>query len=211
MSDDMVAYVVRQGDYLVKLAWMHGFDAEEVWKHEKNKALADLRKDHHILAPGDVLFIPVRKKEGLPIQKGVTNKYVAKVPKVAVRVRFLEAGVPLGNERYEILGTGQTLSGQSREDGEVSFEVAVTTREATISFPDRNTSYHLRIGNLDPPESQSGTLSRLANLGYLSSPAPNLREAISETVKLFQQNHEIDPTGTFDSGTILALRDAHTR
>jgi hypothetical protein len=35
MSGDMQPYVVRQGDYLVKLAWVHGFDAEEVWADEK--------------------------------------------------------------------------------------------------------------------------------------------------------------------------------
>lgn len=67
MSERMVPYVVRQGDYLLKLAQRYGFDAEEVWSHPRNEDLRKLRKDHHILAPGDIVYLPVKANEWLPI------------------------------------------------------------------------------------------------------------------------------------------------
>src|ERR1044072_2962292 len=88
MSGEMVPCVVRQGDFLVKLGWIHGFDPEVVWNDPKNEVLKKLRVDHNVLAPGDVIHIPARKQEGLPIAKGTTNTFVAKVPKVVVSVVF---------------------------------------------------------------------------------------------------------------------------
>ena len=37
----MKPYVVKQGDYLLKIAHLAGFDADDVWGHAKN---ADLKK-----------------------------------------------------------------------------------------------------------------------------------------------------------------------
>ncbi|APR81837.1 Hypothetical protein A7982_07186 [Minicystis rosea] len=70
MSNEMKSYVVRPGDYLTKLAWVHGFDVDEVWGHEKNGEISALRKDHNVLAPGDVIFIPRRRRRGSPSAKG---------------------------------------------------------------------------------------------------------------------------------------------
>ena len=81
MSEEKRPYVVRQGDYLVKLGFVYGFDAEEVWNDAKNEEIRGRRPDHNVLAPGDIVYIPVKKKEGLPIIKGTTNHYVAKVPR----------------------------------------------------------------------------------------------------------------------------------
>ena len=82
------SYVVRQGDYLTKLAYVHGFDAADVWKDPKNAELRGKRGDHDILARGDVLFVPMAEKVGVPLQKGVTNRYVARVPAVDLSLVF---------------------------------------------------------------------------------------------------------------------------
>ncbi len=58
MSQEMRPYVVRQGDYLVKLAFVHGFDAEEVWNDPKNEEIRGRRADHNILAPGISFICP---------------------------------------------------------------------------------------------------------------------------------------------------------
>jgi hypothetical protein len=217
MSDDMVAYVVRQGDYLVRLAWMHGFDAEEVWAHEKNKALADLRKDHHILAPGDVLFIPVKKKEGLPIQKGVTNKYVAKVPKVTVCVILREEGKPLANEPYTLEGVGEPSERQTDVDGKVSIDVPVHVREVKLVFHAKNLAFPIRIGDMDPSVESSGIRKRLQHLGYYGW---HLADSDGDTanveqdraaIQAFQRDKGLEPTGHLDHTTREAVIERHGR
>ena len=112
MSEDMRPYVVRQGDYFVKLAFVHGFDADEVWSDAKNDEIRGRRADHHILAPGDIVYLPVKKKEGLPIVKGTTNRYTATVPRVVVKLLLQNAdGTPRGNKRFWLDGAGSTMEG----------------------------------------------------------------------------------------------------
>jgi hypothetical protein len=159
--------VVRQGDYLTRLAWIGGFDAEEVWKHEKNKELAELRKDHNILAPGDVLQLPVKKKEGVGIEKGGENKYKAKVPRVPVRIRFHGSDGPLADAAYVVEGPAIPDEGTSEADGLVALEVAASAAEIRIRFPDASLAFTVRVGHLDPIAERSGVASRLAHLGFL--------------------------------------------
>lgn len=54
----MRPYIVRQGDYVTKIAMLVGCDEDEVWAHEKNQELKEKGRTKEILAPGDVLFIP---------------------------------------------------------------------------------------------------------------------------------------------------------
>ncbi len=54
----MQPYVIRQGDFLLKLAHKFGFDADSVWSDPSNSALRTLRSDPNILSPGDILYIP---------------------------------------------------------------------------------------------------------------------------------------------------------
>ena len=54
----MQPYVIRQGDFLAKLAHRFGFDADTVWNDAANTKLGDARTDPNILAPTDILYIP---------------------------------------------------------------------------------------------------------------------------------------------------------
>ena len=61
----MKPYVVKQGDYLLKLAHGLGFDADTVWNADEN---ADLKakRDPNILCPGDLLYVPDSEPKPLP-------------------------------------------------------------------------------------------------------------------------------------------------
>ncbi|MFT3765690.1 MAG: hypothetical protein QM820_09265 [Minicystis sp.] len=82
MNGELRPYVVRQGDYLTRLAHRFGFDAEEVWNDPKNAEIKKLRSSMEVLAPGDIVYLPEPTRATLPIQKGTTNRYVATIPKV---------------------------------------------------------------------------------------------------------------------------------
>jgi hypothetical protein len=207
----MRTYIVRPGDYLLKLAFIHDFDAEEVWNDPKNEELKKLRKNHHILAPGDILRFPDTPKEGLPLQAGVTNHYVVEVPKVDVRLVVKdEAGAPIGGEAYTVEGLAPVMEGTTTPDGAVSFSAPVHLREASLLFPQRNMRLTVRIGDLDPLEEGSGVVGRLANLGFLDLAAiPVSDSQLAAALTAFQRAHGIPQTGTLDDDTRRALGDAH--
>jgi hypothetical protein len=171
MSETMTPYIVRQGDYVTKLAAVHGFDADEVWNDPKNEDLRKLRPDPNILAPGDILYIPENKKDELPIEKGTENNYSAKVPEVEIALVFQDQdGKPIAGEDYQILGLTQEgappPADQTKDDGVITLKVPVTLREASVTFPRRALTFVVGIGDMDPKEEMSGIVKRLDNLGF---------------------------------------------
>jgi hypothetical protein len=51
----MQPYVVRENDFLLKIAFEFGFDADSVWNAPNNDDLRRLRPNPNQLFPGDVL------------------------------------------------------------------------------------------------------------------------------------------------------------
>jgi type VI secretion system secreted protein VgrG len=213
---DMRPHVVRQGDYLTRLGWMHGFDADEVWDDPKNAELKGLRKDHNILAPGDVVYVPAKKKEGLPVEKGGENKYAAKVPRVSVGFLLREDETPVSGEPYFVQGLGEPLHGTTSPEGQITVAVPVHVAEVSIILPKRCRSYRLLVGHMDPVSEPSGAEARLAHLGLLGYSAVEGASALKAGeedlragVKQFQAKNDLPPTGVVDDATRNALMKTH--
>ncbi len=97
----MKPYVIRQGDYLRKLAHALGFDADGVWSHPKN---ADVKKqrDPNLLHPGDILYVPNPRRSGTSWQR--KDEFLAvNVPKTKIQLALKKK---FANEPYEIEGLG---------------------------------------------------------------------------------------------------------
>lgn len=216
---DLIAYVVRQGDFMTKLAHTRGFDAKEVWNDPKNDAIRGRRPNMDILAPGDVVYLPKAPKSGLDFTKEATNRYKAKVPMVDVDVTFTDsAGDPIANEAFELQGLERGPKGSDPPkderttdgDGKASFRVPVTVREVVAHFPRRNVSYAFRIGDMDPIDESTGAQKRLTNLGYL--PADLSAEALAmylpSAIRTFQKDEGVEITGSLDAATLEALSKA---
>src|SRR3954452_2305780 len=63
----MPTYTVQQGDHMSGIAEQFGFQQmETVWNHPNNAELKQLRKDPHILFPGDQVFIPAPAQKSAP-------------------------------------------------------------------------------------------------------------------------------------------------
>ncbi len=212
MAKQLLPHVVAQGEHLEKLAFLHGFDAREVWKDPKNDAIRALRKDPLVLAPGDIVFIPAPEKTTLPVSMGTTNKYKAKVPVVEVHlVLHDEGGGPLADEPYLVEGLGGAAEAKERktsEGGAVSFEAKVHLREVTLFFPRKHLRLAVRVGDLDPLEERSGLAGRLANRGFLALSGPPTDEQIKAALQAFQRSRKLSETGILDSDTRSALESA---
>jgi hypothetical protein len=219
-------YVIRQGDYLAKVAHMHRFAAEEVWAHAKNEALR-AQRDPDVLNPGDVMFVPEQPLTPKPLSRGAANVYVAAVPKVHVAFVLQEGNRALPNEPYVIEGLGKLIHGVSDHDGLVRFKVPISVMQVLILLPQRSLRVPVRVGHLDPVEATSGQRARLTNLGFQGSLAGNLRasfglpdaqvtqgdreRALAAALHAFQHAYGLGSTGVADDATLAALVRAHGR
>ena len=214
----MRAYVVKQGDYLTKLAYALGFSADAVWNDAKNADLKASRPDPDLLAPGDVLYLPDAAPDDLPVQSGTSNDYAAAVPLVSVHLVLAEDGVPLADEPYIVEGHGEPTLGTTGGDGAVSLTAPITLRELRLTLPQRGIAYAVRIGDLDPITEASGVSQRVKHLGF-EGYAPWTRADGAEAdgdvdrdrraVTEFQRSRGLPETGEADDATREALIEAH--
>lgn len=201
-------YVIRQGDYLTRLAFRFGFDADEVWNAPENEALRRARPNREMLAPGDVLSIPDAPREGPALRVGSNNRYRARVPVVPVKLRLRDGDQALANEPYRVDGLPRPVSGQSNGQGEIELEVPVTSREVQVTLTNRHTTVPVRVGDLDPPTTGSGARQRLDHLGYYRTQT-NSPEDDARAIRLLQRERGLPETGELDPATRDALSQAH--
>jgi hypothetical protein len=167
----MQPYVIRQGDFLAKLAHRFGFDADTVWNDPANTKLGDARTDPNILAPTDILYIPDGAGSSPPAQElttGTTNTFVSEPPSVTVSVKFADTDGQSYSSRAFTIAELEDLTGLTTDgDGVAAFQAPVTLSMATLTFTDSNETWTLRIGSLDPINTPSGIFQRLQHLGYI--------------------------------------------
>jgi hypothetical protein len=204
------SYIVRQGDHLARLAHLLGFDAAKVWNDPKNAELKARRGDGHIQNPGDILYIPVEPKAALPIQRGVENRYVARIPVMETRLKLADDKGPFANEPFVLEGAGDPITGTTDGDGRLSFTHRVTTRTVTLSLPGRRRCMLLRLGDMDPLSELTGVQKRLAQLGlFHGEPNGAFDEATRTAVTTFQQSKGLPADGALDDATLKALEEAY--
>lgn len=209
----MRPYVVRQGDYLTKLAHRWGFDAIEVWNAEENSALRASRPNPEILHPGDVLHVP-DPAPGMSIRPGDTKRFRAAPATIPVRIRLLDPeGRPLVDKAFVVRGAGDEVRGTTDGEGVARFDAHLTARHAVIQFEETGHTWRIAIGDMDPISEPSGVAKRLRHLGYLTGRdfgrSGVYGGALSRAVADFQVRAGIEPTGRVDEPTKEALLEAH--
>ena len=213
----MKPYVIKQGDYLIKLAHILSFDADEVWNHGKNAALKKKRTNHNVLIPGDVLYIPEDPPKKNKFSARASNAYTAFVPRIKVKVAMNMAGKPMKGETYLVRGIGEDEKEKTTDgQGNIAFEASVHVRDVEVHFPERDLTRSVAVGGLDPVDEPSGLKMRLTHLGfYTAQPAPgggypgrddNRLEA---AVFAFQAANALPATGECDAATQSAILEAH--
>jgi hypothetical protein len=167
----MPPYVVRQGDYLLSIAYQVGADPEEIWNDPSNASLRALRPDPNLLFPGDVLELPdPTPTSASTLTSGTTNSFVSNAPTTTVSVKFVAAdGTPYASMAFTVAELEQLTGLQTDASGVATFQVPVTLSMATVVFTDTNETRPLAIGGMDPIDTLSGIFKRLQNLGCITS------------------------------------------
>ncbi len=208
MSSTLRPYVVKQGDYLLSLAARYGFDPEAVWSEPKNSALKELRKgDGNLLSPGDLLYIPEAERKWLPVKVGETNSFVAPSGDVHVTLTFVAEGKALAGEPYVVEGAAVD---PGTLDGDGKFHARVSTRVTLFKLllTNRNETYSVRVGHLDPAEEPSGMRMRLGMLGFYGrghGACADEEGDLEIGVRLFQAKNDLPVTGELDDATVKAV------
>ena len=207
----MKAHIVRQGDYLDRIAHALGFDAESVWSAPENADPAR-RREPSLLHPGDILFVPDSEPARLRLRGASSNRYLARVPLTTVRLAFRGPDGALANEPCVIEGLGAPRERRTDGEGWLVLDVPVTTRECRVSFPRLHTTYPVLIGHMDPMEEASGVRKRLQHLGYWrEAPGSTADPETLDRLALitFQLHHGLPGTGEMDDATSRALSEEH--
>lgn len=167
----MEPYVIKQGDYLFKIAHEQNFDAMKVWQAPENADLRKRRPNPNILLPGDVLYIPdakTREPQTFALTPNTTNTFTSSAPSVAIIVKLIGTNSTTYSSRaYTVKELPALTDLQTDGSGTATFQAPVTLDIATLSFTDTAESFSFTIAALNPIDSLSGMFQRLQNLGYI--------------------------------------------
>ncbi len=202
-------YIVRQGDYVAKIAFQLGEDPGQIWKIDKNKPLTEDGRDPNLLAPGDVLRVPDRSRRQEVIALGGENNYQAQVAKTKVRLVLGDGSSRARSLKYESRFAGVVSEGTTSPEGELELHIPITVRIGEVFFPEIDHAIRIDLGGLDPGTERSGALQRLANLDYLLPSQFSDESAIAEACRRFQFDQKLPQTGAPDEETRDRLLRIH--
>ena len=199
-----VNHIVKTGEHLPAIAASYGYATiDPIWKAKANADLAKIRDPHQLLA-GDVLVIPDKDdvKYGRPINQ--LHKFV-----VDLESLHLKLAVSSFDTKNPLDDTNATL-----DIGDRSVPVSLDAVDETVARTDTaatltngEIALKLRIGGLDPPESDSGVDMRLMNLGYMLMADDDQERTLA--VEEFQVDNGLTVTGTVDDATRAKLVEVH--
>jgi hypothetical protein len=207
-ASDWAPYVIRRGDTLTALAAKAGVSRDIIWLNNANRELKSLRSNGDILAAGDVIYLPpAAKPKWLSVNMGTTNRFVATIPKMTVRVAL----PAYQSASYSASASGVQTTGATDASGQLVLVVPVYTREIRLHFDSSGDEIVLMVGHLDPVATTSGLRQRLTNLGFPAGreDADEDDYSVRRMIALFQVAHGIAPSGELDSDTADALEREH--
>jgi hypothetical protein len=219
-------YIIQPGDTALTIALMHEVDEQEIIKHPKNSPIfEEKQRDPHMLAPGEMLFVPPPQAPAPTVAAKSQNQFVARTAKVHVHLAFASEKGVLKNEPFvvsapvSVVGKKRSrkekkepLRDQLDKDGKLSLVVPALIGSFTICFPERDMTHEIMVGGLDPADVQSGINARLLHRGYLPLDQEidnpyffETETAEKATLKSFQEAFMLEPSGHVDSPTKEAL------
>jgi hypothetical protein len=169
----MQPYVIKQGDFLAKLAYRFGFDAATVWMGDENSDLRALRCNPNILLPGDVLYIPdPPDPEPISLKVGQSNDFLSDAPTIQVVVQFkgTDADPSMFSSQPFAIDELPDLTGlQTDENGVATIDgVPVTLSSITLTFSNTGVAQSILVADMDPINTLPGIFKRLQHLGFIS-------------------------------------------
>jgi len=221
----MRSYKVKHGDCLAKIASDFGFaDLCEIYDHPANAEYKKKRPNPHVIKAGDQFVIPDKKAPKVfQCETGQEHTFVMKRPTCHLILHVNDGVRPFANQRYILTAGAQQLTGSTDSTGLVSQPVPPSARSAELYFPDRDVTFDVKLGDLDPISEVSGLRQRLENLGFGSDDrsgfeldgeddeAEEAGSATIEAMRRFQVEYRLEATGEPNAETVARLTELHDK
>ena len=207
----MPTHTVEQGEQLSGIAEQFGFQSiDTIWNHPNNAELKKLRKDPHILFPGDQVFIPDKtdKSDSAPTTK--LSTFTINIQLLLLNLKLQDInGDPVASKPVTISVEGTVVPPPATDGaGKTSSVILKSSKNASLVLGDLQ--FPLKIGHLDPIDKQSGQIARLNNLGYEAGDTETVdAEAFQSAVEEFQCDNKLPVNGVCDGTTQGKLKDVH--
>lgn len=204
-------HIVEQGEQLSGIAARHGFRSfRTIWDDARNDDLRRLRRNPHVLMPGDRIYVPdvQLKKE----TADTTQRHLYKVlgPGLVLRIllKDLDDG-PVRNTACRLEVEGRTFDLTTDDQGFIEQRIPVNAREGRLTV--EGEAVPIAIGFLDPVTETSGQKARLNNLGYHAGDpeAADDDERFRIAVEEFQCDQDLPVNGICGEETRAKLLEAH--
>ncbi len=201
-------YVVKAGDCVASIAWERGHLWETIWDDAQNRALRTARHDPNLLRAGDRVHVPELRRKEEPGATEQRHRFQRRGLEQLRLVLRLE-GEPRADEPYTLEIDGVKQAGTTDADGRITTRIAPDARCGVLTLTNGGETFDLALGALDPLTEYGGVQARLHNLGYDVEVTGEWNDQSAVALRLFQQRHELRPTGKIDELTRDALRAAY--
>lgn len=223
---------VEEGEWVGSISAAYGyFDWEhDVWMRSENKDLRELRKDPHVLAAGDILFIPPWEEKNESCATEQNHKFRLKTPTELLRIRVLGLdGKPLKNEGYVLEidyapggGKYKQKNKQTDGDGILEEQIPSTSMKGLLRFPKLEQRITLRLGYLAPMDLNDkeklikGAQQRLLAVGFDpgtidGKDGPRTKTAVMGFQQFCADNKDKGDSRIIDSGPVDGVFGKKTR
>jgi Putative peptidoglycan binding domain len=208
----MPTHTVEQGDHMSGIAEKYGFQSlDTIWNDPNNADLKKLRKDPHILFPGDQVFVPPLSVKSQPAPTTKLSTFTITIKLLRLNLKLLDInGDPIASKPVTIEVEGVTVPPPTTDgDGKTTSVILKSAKNGVLGLGDLQ--FPLKVGHLDPVEKQTGQIARLNNLGYEAGETSTIDlDAFQSAVEEFQCDNGIKPvTGNCDAATQAKLKDVH--
>lgn len=196
-----INYQVKQGDCIFSIAVENGFFADTIWNHPNNAELKQKREDPNVLMPGDIVFVPDKRLKEVSEPTNQVHKFKCKNTPKTFQIRLMCLDSPMKDKAYKLIVDGVEKEGKTDSEGWLRQSISPNAKIAKLILDDQ-TTYELKLGNLDPIDEISGIQGRLHSLGYYEgSINGRMDEKTKEALEIFQRSQDLEVTGEADEKT----------
>jgi hypothetical protein len=202
---------VQQGDTLISLAHAEGFRSwETIYNHPKNAELREKRPGGHQLYPGDRVFIPDKQVKEFTVTTDRRHTFVLRSLKAYVRMIVGDDQDVYAGCRYVLIIDSTEYEGETDSQGLVEVQIPADSKEGTLKVwppeADEPVTWSVKLGHLDPIDTEDGVKGRLMNLGF--DPGES-EEDYKNALALFQERYGLSPSGELDEATRSKILEQH--
>jgi hypothetical protein len=201
---------IYQGQSIPSVAKDNGFFWETLWNHPENSALKEKRKNPNVLFEGDEVFVPELETKEVTKPTEAKHKFKRKGDPLKFKLQLLMMGKPRKNEEYVLVVDGKQFRGKTDGEGKLEETLPGNATGGVLRLRGGKEEYPVRIGHLDPIDTNSGVKQRLNNLGFpCGSEDDELDDDTRAALQKFQNQHHLEVTGEADDATKAKLGELH--